>query len=190
MAFVDDDHVEKTARDMLENLVFFVRAGDGLIQAEVNFVGWVNLAILDFRHDRAEGLEVVDQRLVDENVSVCQKQDSLDLTSFPQPPDNLKCRVGLAGACRHDEQHAFLATGYSFNSSIDCFHLIVTRLFARNIYVVGLNNKFFFAIFNPAITLVAIPQFLWWRKRVKRKLCVDIGSGGGNFVMGSKGVAI
>ena len=39
MALVDDDQVEEIAGDVLEDLVFFVRAGDGLIEAEVNFVG-------------------------------------------------------------------------------------------------------------------------------------------------------
>src|SRR3989339_1230779 len=125
MAFVDDDHVEKIARDTFENLVFFVRAGDGLIQAQIDFVRWINLAVLDFRHDRTEWLEVVDERLIDENVSVRKEQDALDLASLPQAPYDLEGCIGFPGARRHDEQHALSTTGYGFNSSIDRFDLIV-----------------------------------------------------------------
>ena len=133
MAFVDDDQIEEIGRDVLEDLVFFVGAGDGLIQAQIDFVGRIDLAVLDLGHDRAKRLEVIDQGLIDQDVPVDQEQDSLDDSCLPQPPDDLEGGVGLAGARRHDEQHALLASGHGFDRAVDGLDLIVARLFARSV---------------------------------------------------------
>ena len=121
---------KKSRETCLEDLVFFVRTGDGLIQAQIDFVGRIDLAVLDLRHDRAEGLEVVDQGLVDEDVPVRQEQDALDLARLPQAPDDLEGRVGLAGAGCHDQQYAFLAAGDGLDGAVDRLDLIVARLLA------------------------------------------------------------
>ena len=46
MTFVDDDEVEEVGREFAEELLAFLRAGDGLIEAEVDFVGGVDAAML------------------------------------------------------------------------------------------------------------------------------------------------
>jgi hypothetical protein len=60
----------------------------------------------------AERLEVVGLGLVDQDVAVGEEEDALlHGAGLPQPPDDLKGRVGLARAGRHDEQDAVLALG-------------------------------------------------------------------------------
>ena len=61
------------------------------------------------RHRALERAEVVDHRLVDEDVAVREVEDPLLAPALPESPDDLKRRVGLACAGRHDEQHTVLA---------------------------------------------------------------------------------
>ena len=82
MALVDNDQVEKIGRDISEYFIFFGWAGDGLIERQVNFIGRIDFPIFDLGHDRAEGLEVVDQGLVGQNIAVDQKQDAFDRLAF------------------------------------------------------------------------------------------------------------
>ena len=72
-------------------------------------------ASAELRHRGAERPEVVDHRLVDEDVAVGQEQDALLAPGLPQPPDDLERGVGLAGAGGHDEQDAVLPLGDGFD---------------------------------------------------------------------------
>ena len=42
MTFVDDDEIEEVGREFAEEFLAFLRAGDGLIEAEINLVGGVD----------------------------------------------------------------------------------------------------------------------------------------------------
>ena len=125
MAFVNDDEVEEAGGKLTKQLLPFFRAGDGLVQPKVEFVGGVDTAEFvagggqgflaavcpfnrlrpgaEFRHGRAEGPKIVDHGLVDQHIAVSQKQDAFLLLGLPQPPDDLKGRVSLAGSGRHDQ---------------------------------------------------------------------------------------
>ena len=46
VALVDDDQVEEARRELPEQLLAFLRAGDGLIEAEIDFIGGVDAALL------------------------------------------------------------------------------------------------------------------------------------------------
>ena len=46
VALIDDDQVEKARRELAEQLLAFLWAGDGLVQAEVDLVGGVDAALL------------------------------------------------------------------------------------------------------------------------------------------------
>ena len=129
-ALVDHDEVEEAGRELTKNLLVFFRSGDCLIEAEIDFVGGIDApscvngagqvfgsAVRAFdglcfcrelRHRRAERPEVVDHRLVDQHVAICQKQDALLAARLPKPPDDLKSGIGLAGSGRHDQQDAFV----------------------------------------------------------------------------------
>ena len=109
VALVDDDQVEEVGRELLVDVAGLLGAGDGLVEGEVDFVGLVDLSLLDLGHRRAERLEVVGLGLVDEDVAVGEEQDALLDAGLPEPPDDLERGVGLAGAGGHDKQDAVLA---------------------------------------------------------------------------------
>ena len=46
MALVDDDQVEEAGRELAEELLPLLRAGDRLIEAEIDLVGGVDAALL------------------------------------------------------------------------------------------------------------------------------------------------
>ena len=141
VALVDDDQVKKAGRELPEELLALLRPGDGLVEAQIDLVGGVDAALLverrgefdlgavfaldglraraEFGHRRAEGAEIVDHRLVDEDVAVGKEQDAFLAAGLPQAPDNLKGGVGLAGAGGHDQQDAVLALGDGFDGCVD-----------------------------------------------------------------------
>jgi len=88
-------------------------------------------------HGALEGPEVVDHGLVDQDVAVGQKQDALFSLALPQPPDDLKRGVGLAGAGGHDQQHVALATGDGLDRAVDGVQVVVARRFARGVVKFG-----------------------------------------------------
>ena len=68
VTLVDHDHIKKVGRNIFEDFVFFVRAGNGLIEGKVDFVGWINFPVFYFGHNRAGWLKIIDQRLVGQNI--------------------------------------------------------------------------------------------------------------------------
>lgn len=50
----------------------------------------------DFGHRLTEGLEIIDAGLIDQNITIRQKQDALPVAGFPQAPDDHKLPVPLA----------------------------------------------------------------------------------------------
>ncbi len=149
MALVDDDQVEEAGRELAVELLALLRAGDRLIEAEIDLEGGVDAPLpverqrqvdlaavlpLDglgvgrkLRHRRAERAEVVHHRLVDQHVAVGQEQDALLAARLPQAPDDLERGVGLAGAGRHHQQHAVAALGDGLDRGVDGVDLIVAR---------------------------------------------------------------
>lgn len=82
------------AVDVLE----FLGSRNRLIEGEVDLVLLVDLAVADLGHRAAEGLEIVDHRLVDEDIAVGEVEDTLPRVGLPQTPDDLEGGAGLA--CR------------------------------------------------------------------------------------------
>src|SRR5207249_4111787 len=78
VAFIDNHHIKKLSGDVFENLVFLVGTRDSLIQPQINFIRRIDFAILDFRHDGAERLEVINEGLVDQDISIYKEQDALN----------------------------------------------------------------------------------------------------------------
>ena len=135
MAFVHDDEIEEVGGELAVNIIGLFRARDGLVERQVNFVGFVDLlgggiqrcvqrfnaAIASLNafahsftlgaelgHRAFEGAKVVDHGLVDQDVAISQKQNALFCAAFPQAPDDLEGGVGLASARGHDEERAVL----------------------------------------------------------------------------------
>jgi len=119
---------------------------------------------------RPEWLEVINERLVDEDIPIRPEQYPLYDARLPQPPYDLECGIGLAGAGGHDEQYAARDVGDRLDSSVDGIHLVVARLLARGVIMVRLKDEFFRLVSDAAELLVALPQLLRRRKGFERKL--------------------
>ena len=150
MALVDDDEVEEVSRDGLEDFVLFIGASESLVETKVNLVGGIDFAVLDFGHDRAEGLEVINEGLVGEDVTIYEEENALGFLCLPEPPDDLEGGVGLAGAGGHDEEKSFLLLGNGFEGAVDCLRLVVAWFFAVGVFVVRLGDECFYLIFDAS----------------------------------------
>ena len=82
MALVDDDEVEEVGRELLVDVLLFLGAGDGLVEAEIDLERLVDRAVGDLGHRRAERLEVVGLRLVGEDVAIDEEEDALFAPDF------------------------------------------------------------------------------------------------------------
>jgi site-specific recombinase XerD len=70
-----------------------------LVEGEIHLEGLVHRAVGDLGHRAAERLEVVGLRLIDEDVAVCEKQDSLRHCSR-RAPTGIRNGALLAGLFR------------------------------------------------------------------------------------------
>lgn len=90
VALVHGNEIEEVRRELLVNVLRFLGARNGLVEAQVNLEGLVHRAIRDFGHRRAKGLEVVGLGLIGEDVAIDEEEDALLRLRFPKPPDDLK----------------------------------------------------------------------------------------------------
>jgi len=117
------------------------------------------MAMGDLRQGAAEGREIVGLRLVHEDVAIGEEQDALLDAGFPEPPDDLESRVGLAGARGHDQQISVLAPCNRLDGSVDGRNLIVTGLLAASVHVVVLGDDLFCFGCNALPRTIALPKF-------------------------------
>ena len=189
MAFVDHDKVEKAGRKLAEEFLPLLRPGDRLVEAEIDFVSGIDAALpveckryfrraavlavdgsgvgRELCHRPAERAEIVDHRLVDEDVAVGQEQDALLASGLPQSPDDLEGGVGLAGAGRHHEQDAVLPLGDGFDRGVNGADLVIARALVAAVVVVVLENDFLRFGRQALPTAIARPQFAGRRKGVE-----------------------
>ena len=132
VALVHDDEVEEVGRELLVDVLLFLGAGDGLVEAEVDLEGLVDRAVGDLGHRLTERLEVVGLGLVGEDVAVDEEEDAFLGARLPQPPDDLEGGVGLAGAGGHDQQDAVLAAGDGLDRAVDGDELVVAGRLAAS----------------------------------------------------------
>ena len=136
---------------MVESEVHFMRSN--LVQAV--FIGEIYL--IDGLFERGE---VLQNTLVNQNVSVCQIQNSLFKVRTEQPVDDLKSCVCLAGSSSHDKQQSLLSSGDCFNGSVYGVSLIISWRISTLRRIVGLRYNFLFRIGNTLATiqLCVIPR--------------------------------
>ena len=204
VALVDHDQVEEARRELAEQLLPFLRAGDRLIEAEIDFVGGIDpppgverggdidagaVVALDglrlggeLGHRAAERAEVVDHRLVDQHVAVGEVEHALRAARLPQPPDDLKGGVGLAGAGRHDEQHAVAALGDRLDRGVDGVDLIVARGLVAAVGVVILKHDLLGFGVETLPGAIARPQIGRRRKGVEGEIGFPRIAGAGAVV--------
>ena len=79
----------------------FFGSGYRLVKSQIDLIGFVNFPISYFGHSRTKRLEIIYHGLIDQNIAVNEKKDSLFNARFPEPPDDLKSGIGFAGAGGH-----------------------------------------------------------------------------------------
>ena len=153
---------KKSGRELPEQLLPLLGPGDRLVEAEVDLVRRVDPPLLveserqvdlaavvpldglapraELGHGGAERPEVVDHRLVDQDVPVGEEEDALLAARLPQPPDDLEGGIGLAGAGRHDQEEPVLALSDGFDRGVDGVDLVVARPLAAAVVVVVLED--------------------------------------------------
>ena len=104
--------------------------------------------------------KVLQNTLVNKNISVSQIQDSLFKVRTEQAIDNLKSGVCFACAGSHNEQQSLLSSGDCFNGSVYCVSLIVAWRIRTLRRIIRLRNNSLFHIGNAlaAVQLSVIPR--------------------------------
>ena len=193
MTFVNNDQIKEARAEFFKNFLAFLWTGDGLVQPQVNLIRGVDAAFVvgapihsqrqlnlapvctfygfgidtELGHGAAKRAKVIDHGLVNQDVAVGEKQNTLLLPRLPQPPDDLKCRVGLTGACGHDQQDAVLTFGNGFHCSVDGVALVIARLFARAVVKVGLLDHFFLCRGQTLPCQITAPERCWAGKVIQ-----------------------
>lgn len=136
MALVHDDEVEEGWVETPEDLLA-VLPNQLLVEGKIDLVGRIELAMLDLGGDILERREIAILGLVHEDVAVCKIEDLTCLTSLAEAVDDLEGCVGLARTGCHDKEDPVTALGHCLDHAVDCVALIVARLVAAVLIVVG-----------------------------------------------------
>jgi hypothetical protein len=116
VTLVNDDQVKKVFS------IFFIKAGpmlvfrDGLVNREVHFPAFINLAIFNLPTRVSEGREHLVLRIIDQDISIGEVKD-LGAAVFsrsipahtPELPADLKGNSGFPGTSGHGEKHPLIA---------------------------------------------------------------------------------
>jgi hypothetical protein len=130
------------------------------------------LLLFDDRHFVFEMAKISSFGLVNQGVSICQKQYAFFGFAFPEAVDNLKCCVGFSCTGCHGQQDTVLSFGNGFYSSVDGNLLIVAWGSACAIKKIILCcDTFLFFCFNALIFFVALPECFRRRELIKSKVC-------------------
>ena len=127
-----------------------------LLLPKVQFKRTVELLSADFRHYLFKRFKILLHRLVNKNVAIREKKDFLLCAGLPKPVNNLKRRVGFAGARRHNKQNAILSASNCFNGAVYRHTLIITRGYIAYFKVVWFGDEFF--LFRRYLPLPFIPR--------------------------------
>ena len=129
MTFIHNNEIEVFCGDLSK--VFFVILSDHLmIECKVYFMG-CNLTQtfligeVHFVNGLFKRRKVLQNTLVNKNISVSQIQDSLFKVRTEQTVNNLKSGVCFSCTRCHDKQQSLLSSGNGFNSSVYSVSLIV-----------------------------------------------------------------
>ena len=152
MTLVHNNEIEVFCRNLSK--MFLVILSDHLmIESEVYLVG-CNLAQtffvgkIHFVNGFFKWCKVLQNTLVNKNISVSQIQDSLFKVRAEQAIDNLKSGVCFACAGSHKEQQSLLSSGDCFNGHVYCVSLIVSWRVRALRRIVRLRDNFLFHIGN------------------------------------------
>lgn len=113
---LSSSRIKKAEAKLAVSVFVFIIVGQALIQSQINFVGGVYFFVFDDGHFVFKMAKIASAGLVNQGVSIGQKEDALFHATFPQAMDDLKSGVGFARAGGHSEQNAVLPFGNGLNS--------------------------------------------------------------------------
>ena len=157
MTLIHNNEVKVFCGDLSK--VFFVVLSDHLvIERKVYFMGCdLTQAFLVGEVHFVNGLfkrcEVLQNALVNKNISVSQIQDSLFKVRTKQTIHDLESSICFARSRCHDKQQSLLSSGDCFNGSIYCISLIVAWRVCTLRRIIRLRNNFLFRIGNALATI-------------------------------------
>src|SRR5665647_34910 len=190
MALVHHNKVEEFTAELLVDVLYFLCAGHSLVERHIDLIGLVDRPIGDLGHRGAKRLEIVDERLVSEDVAVDEEKDSLGLACLPQAPDDLEGRVGLPGAGGHNEQNAILAFGDCLDGAVHCDRLIVAGWLGGAVRVVLLRDELLLPGIEPLPLAVPTPQFIWSRELINSQIALYDFPRPGRLVMEDEPITV
>src|SRR5690606_1420162 len=118
VALVNDNQVKEFRRKLFVRICLFVSPSQSLIQSQIHFIALIYHTVFYNRHFILKVFEIASSCLVNQCVSVSQKQDSFFLSALPKSVDDLKSCVGFSCSSCHHQQNSVLPFGNSFNGSV------------------------------------------------------------------------
>src|SRR5262249_48967222 len=133
VALINDDQVKKVfGIFLIKTRPMFVFCY-GLINREVHFPAFVNLAVFNLPTRIPEGCKHLILRIVDQDVPISEVKNlgsavfSRAIPTYtPELPADLEGNCGFSGASGHCEKHPLIALYDSLDDAIDSNFLIVT----------------------------------------------------------------
>src|SRR5690606_26321206 len=101
VALIDNDQIEEIRTEFAISVLVFIVVGQPLIQRQIYLIGFVDLLLLYDRHFVFEMTEITAPGLVDQGITVGQKQYALLGSGLPEAVDDLKGGIGFSSAGGH-----------------------------------------------------------------------------------------
>ena len=159
MTLINDDKIEEIRLESTEWLLVFVTS-QLLIEGQIQFIGAVQLFPFNFRHNLCKRLKVLLHGLINKNITVSKEEYLFLSPGFPEPMNNLKCRIGLTGTGRHNEQDTILPMGDGIYGTVDGNTLIVARSFVARLEIIRFSDEFLLLRCKMLVPNVSLPQIL------------------------------
>ena len=129
MTLIDNHHIEEFRFEQFFVVLGAFLAYQLLIEGEIHLVSriWVLfvLLVVHLVDGIGERFEILFDRLINQDIAVCQIKHLLHQLRLQQAIDDLESGVGLARSCSHHQQHPLVATSHRIHRSIHSITLII-----------------------------------------------------------------
>ena len=148
MTLIDNHHIEEFRFEQ-----FFVVLGafftyQLLIEGEIYLVSGIGmlliLLIINLMDGIGEGLEILFDRLINQDIAVCQIKHLLHQFRFQEAIDDLEGSVSLTRTCGHHQQHPLVATSHRIHRPVHGITLIIAGRKDVLTCAIGLVDNFQF----------------------------------------------
>ena len=164
VTLINDNKVKEITRQQLIIIVACLTVTTTcfklLIQAEKDFLGCVDILVINLLHCLGKRLKIFTHGLVNQDIAVCQIKNFLESTSFPESINDLEAGIGFACASSHNNQDTLGATHNRFYSTIDSNALIIAWLLSSRSRVIRICIDIGFFLCKLRLFLITLPQLV------------------------------